>query len=217
MALTQEGENFVRFAKIILEVVPTNLRSFFESKWNIKYPLNKWDDTQTSGLFLMNEIKRRPSGILSSQMKEKLKAGDKNQWDSTTLFFVLLGRLGIIPTMRLFPQRSPPLLVSEEIDKLRLIRNESFAHISAASITNADYHQTVIEIENIFTNLGWMQGLQEIQLIKTRAVSTLQMQVLKEKFKAEKKKNDDFLAIRREFQMLKRWVTFGELGTIYGF
>ena len=210
MALNQEGENFVRFAKIILEVVPANLRTLFESKWNTKYPLNQWDDTRKSGSFLLREINKRPSAMLSSQMKETLKAGDKNQWDSTTLFFVLLGKLGLTPAMRLFPQRSPPLLVSEEIDKLRVIRNESFAHIPAASITNADYHQTVLEIENIFTNLGWMQGLQEIQLIKQTVISTTQMEALKEKFKAEKKKNDDFLTIRREFQILKGWVTFGK-------
>lgn len=206
MALTEEGENFVRLSQIILEVIPKHLRSLFESKWNTKYPVNQWSDTAACGSFLLKEINKvNKSGMKCTfSVKQALTAGDKNQWDCTTLFYILLfSNLELIPKTRMINKRSLPLLISEDVDKLREIRNGSFGHLPSASISKADYQQCISDIEKIFANLGWMQGLQEINSIKNNGVSTSQMATLKTKLKDESRKNDEFLELRKEFEMLK--------------
>lgn len=208
MVLTTEDENFIRLAKIILDIIPDNLRNLFEIEWNKKYPNNQWDGTRTSGSFLWKEIhKKNPQGIKGSSDKQALKFGDHNQWDCTTLFFVLLySRLEIIPNMRVFNQRSSPLRVSEEVDKLREIRNDCFAHLPSSSICEVDYHEAITEIEQVFSNLGWMQGLQDINLIKSSAISTSEMEAVKKKLEIEKKQINE---MAKEFPRLK-WMTYGK-------
>ena len=201
MALTKEGENFVRLAKIILEIVPANLRILFETEWNKKFQNNPWDDTPTSGSFLVKEINK--SGVkCRNDIKQALTTGDKNKWDCTTMSFVLLdSELRIIPKTRSPTQQKPPLLASEEIYKLRKIRNASYAHLDSASINEADYQKVISEIEQIFTNLGW--GLQDIQSIKSCAVSTSEMKALEKKLWEEKRNNEQGLAISKAVHWLK--------------
>eukprot|EP00112_Aurelia_sp_Birch-Aquarium-sp1_P013415 Seg2846.4 transcript_id=Seg2846.4/GoldUCD/mRNA.D3Y31 product="NACHT LRR and PYD domains-containing protein 1" protein_id=Seg2846.4/GoldUCD/D3Y31 len=206
MALTKEGENFVRLAKIILEIVPANLRILFESEWNKKFQNNKWDDTPTSGLFLVKEVKKMkvPRRSFTNDIETALAAGNKNKWDCTILFFVLFySELRIIPKARFLKQKKLPLLPSEEVDKLREIRNGSFAHLASLSIDETEYQQVISEIEQIFTNLGWTQGLHDIQSIKSSAVSTSEMKTLERKLRQEKEKNDRVLV---EMHWLKIWV-----------
>eukprot|EP00112_Aurelia_sp_Birch-Aquarium-sp1_P012257 Seg2576.4 transcript_id=Seg2576.4/GoldUCD/mRNA.D3Y31 product="Nucleotide-binding oligomerization domain-containing protein 2" protein_id=Seg2576.4/GoldUCD/D3Y31 len=214
MALTKEGENFVRLAKIILEIVPANLRIFFETEWNKKFQNNKWDDTPTSGSFLVNEIKKMkvPRRSFTNDIETALAAGNKNKWDCTILFFVLLfSELRIIPKTRSPTQKKPPLLASEEIDKLRQIRNGSFAHLASTSIDETDYQQIISEIEQIFTNLGLTQGLHDIKSIKSRAVSTSEMKTLEMKLRQEKEKNDRVLV---EVHWLKIWVSLVTIAVV---
>ena len=204
MDLTKEGENFVRLAKIILEVIPGNLRILFETEWNKKYQNNPWGNTPASGSFLVKEINRTgvkwPPGV-----KQALATGDKSQWDPTALFFVLLrSELKIIPKTRSEKQRKPPLSVSEEIDNLRDIRNRFYGHLTSASICDADYQQVISEIVQIFTTLTWRQGLQDIQTIKSTPVSTSEMEALKKKLEEEKKRNDELMAIAKEAHMLSK-------------
>ena len=204
MALTKEGENFVRLSKIILEIVPANLRIFFETEWNKKFKNNPWDDTPTSGSLLVKEIKRmnKSRAKWTNDIKQALATGDKNKWDCTTMSFVLLdSELRIIPKTRSPTQQKHPLLASEEIYKLRKIRNASYAHLDSASINEADYQKVISEIEQIFTNLGW--GLQDIQSIKSSAVSTSEMKALEKKLREEKESNDKVMAISKEVHRLK--------------
>ena len=210
MDLTKEGENFVRLAKIILEVIPGNLRILFENEWNKKFQNNPWDNTPASGSFMVKEINK--TGVkLQPGIKKALDTGDKSQWDPTTLFFVLLySELKIIPKTRSPTQRKPPLSVSEEIDKLRDIRNGSFGHLASASIDDANYHKVISKIEQIFKNLSWMQGLQDIQTIKSTPVTTSEMEALKKKLEEEKKRNDELMAIAKKVQMLDNKVNLGE-------
>ena len=210
MDLTKEGENFVRLAKIVLEVIPGNLRILFETEWNKKFQNNPWDNTPASGSFLVKEINRTgvkwPPGI-----KQALATGDKSQWDPTTLFFVLLrSELKIIPKTRSPTKRKLPLSVSEEIDKLRDIRNNFYGHLASASIHGADYQQVMSEIGQIFTKLTWRQGLKDIRTIKNTPVSTSEMEALKKKLEEEKKRNDELMAIAKKVQILDSKVNLGE-------
>ena len=52
--LPQPQANFVAFTRIVLELVPTYLGSYFIMCWNAKYPAHPWLDLPENGELLLN-------------------------------------------------------------------------------------------------------------------------------------------------------------------
>ena len=89
MALTHEEENFFKLCKIVLTLIPENLRAYFKLQWNLMHPHNKWQDSTADGQFLIGLIPQQRLARVS-YLKSVLHTGDSNNWDPTALFFVLI-------------------------------------------------------------------------------------------------------------------------------
>jgi len=168
MDLPIEEVNYVKIAKIVLDVVPKYLRKCFIEVWNVKNPTNKWNSDSKSGIFLVNKI---PSNIKNSSSRvkeiEKLKAGDEAKWDITVLVFVLLDAgLKLVEGSRQPVERKPPLRMSEEIEIIRDIRNDYYGHVKSMSCKMEDFLEIMSKITSVAENIFDEDAESEIEEIK---------------------------------------------------
>ena len=159
IVLTTEGDNFTKLTYIILNVIAKHLRELFVKKWNHKY--EDWNSDGESGVQLY--------GILADSFKKqnkdymtKIKNGNVQQWDTT-----LLCKIFLFSDLNLIENGSS----KSEIDKLRKIRNECFAHPESMSCSNAEFKRIVIEIKNAAHALFGEAAKHEISGIEKSAMS----------------------------------------------
>ena len=170
-----------------------HLRTLFIEKWNQKYPNNKWQSDSVSGNFVLNEIpnaaKKGRNGVYANNMK----SGKENEWDTTTLVYALLhSKLNLIPTCRPDGQRIAPLLISEEIDVIRKIRNEFFAHASSMKCSSTTFKNIEFEIKSAAKNIFGIEAKNDIDQIVQTHITTKMTQQLKDQLQREKQRNDEF-------------------------
>ena len=192
-SLSAEEENFIKVTKIILEVVPMHLRTLFIEKWNQKYPNNKWQSDSASGNFAFNEIpnaaKKGKNGVYASNMQ----SGNESDWDTTTLVYAMLySQLNLIPSCRPDGQRSVPLYISEEIDRIRKIRNEFFAHAASMKCSSATFKGIEFEIKSAAMNVFGIKAKNDIDEIVQTHITTKMTRQQKDQLHGEKKRNDEF-------------------------
>ena len=190
MELSNEEENFVKIAKIVLDVVPHHLRKLFIAKWEEKYPNEKWESNSTSGDALVVEIAKIKK--VDTRYADKLKAGDEQQWDTTILVYVFLysGLNLIDPCRNPIEERNPPLRISEEIDIIRVTRNEFFGHATQMSCPSNDFATLVDKLKSVARNLFGADAEKEIDDIRNlSAQSTVD---LRQRLEEEKNRNDQF-------------------------
>ena len=187
MALSNEEENFVKITKIVLDVVPHHLRKLFITKWEEKYPIEKWQSNNTSGDALVAKI-----ASVNRNYADKLKAGDEQQWDTTVLVYVFLySGLKLIDQCRNPKEkRNPPLRTSEEIDIIRETRNEFFGHATQMSCPSNDFTALVDKLKSVARNVFGADAEEEIDDI--RNLSTQSTADLRQRLEEEKNRNDQF-------------------------
>ena len=187
MALSNEEESFVKIAKIVLDVVPHHLRKLFITKWEEKYPNEKWESNSTSGDALVSKI-----ASVNRNYADKLKAGDEQQWDTTVLVYVFLySGLKLIDQCRNPKEkRNPPLRISEEIDIIRETRNEFFGHATQMSCPSDDFAELVDKLKSVARNAFGADAEKEIDDI--RNLSTQSTADLRQRLEEEKNRNDQF-------------------------
>ena len=196
MDLTSEQENFIKLVKIIVEIVPKYLKKHFITNWDSKFPSQPWANDAASGQYLYNAI---PQSVKKTQAKfnitlqQMILAGNCDTWDPSALFFVLLyACLEILGTSRPRNQRAYPFTVSENIDRLRELRNAFFGHVINMSIPDADFGNISTEINGIIKDIFGTIAEDEIdQIIKAQVTSQLSHD-LKSKLHKEKQINEDF-------------------------
>lgn len=169
MDLTGDKENFSKLTEVILTIVPKYLRQYFKDKWDKKFPQNIWIDSIADGQFLTSKLKCR---YPFTDLKKQLERGNRCDWDSTALLFVLCSTDVVIPGCRAPPHRTQPLRQSENLAELRQIRNDFFAHRVSASIPTTEFNKVISDIEKIFTILNWQNGLQEVESVKQSLIVT---------------------------------------------
>jgi len=187
MELSNEEENFVKIAKIVLDVVPHYLRKLFITKWEEKYPNEKWESNNISGNALVAKIAH-----VNNNYAEKLKAGDEQQWDTTTLVYVLLySNLNLIDQCRKPKEtRIPPLRISEEIDIIRETRNEYFGHLPQMSCPSHDFTAIVDKLKSVAKNIFGADVEKEIDDIGKVPIDTQSTAKLRQRLEEEKTCND---------------------------
>ena len=193
MSLSREEENFIKITKIVLEIFPKYLRSLFIEKWDQKYPNNKWQSDNVSGDFLFNEIPNAAKKGSNRVYANKLQSGNENNWDTTTLVYAMLySELELIPSCRPNGQRSVPLLISEEIDIIRKIRNEFFAHASTMNCSFSTFLDIVSKVNNVAKNIFGIDAEHEVEDIVKSKISTEVADLLKQQLLIEKNRSNDF-------------------------
>ena len=221
MELNDEEENFVKLAKIILDVLPKHLRVFFVDKWNSKYPTNQWTNDAASGQLLHNEI---PQGVKKNKrsfhktLEQMILTGDIERWDPTSLFFVLLSAgLNLIDAPRPMNHRNPPFNESENIDRLRYIRSTVFGHVANMSISAVEFRIISAELEAIAKDVfGNAAEIEIHQIVNSQAETTL-TEPLESQLERE---YELFLNILQGIQFLLisfQWTCFLALSTLFIF
>eukprot|EP00794_Sanderia_malayensis_P018437 gene18436-20286_t len=185
----EEKENFHKLARIILDVLPKNLRQLFKDKWGLKFPNNKWDDTTASGAFLLSQVPKhvkKPMPDISSNLRK----GDTAKWDPTTLFWVFLySGLKLIAPCRVGGPIALPLLESEYINMVREIRNTFFAHAHQASIKKDDF-EYIMEKLKTQTQFGGASLKTELEKIENSPIETELSMNLRQQLEDQKKANN---------------------------
>ena len=192
MPLSREEENFIKITRIVLEIVPKYLRKLFIEKWDLKYPNNKWQSDSASGNFLFNEIpnaaKKGRNGVYANNMQ----SGNESVCDTTTLVYIMLySQLNLIPQCRPDGQRSDPLLISEEIDIIRNIRNEFVAHASTTKCSFLTFLEIIWKVYSVAKNIFGVDAEHEIEDLVKSQITTEVADVSKEQLHIEKNRLDE--------------------------
>ena len=192
--LDREEQNFVKLTKIILDIIPRHLRAFFVNKWNEKFQ-EAWKSDKTSGTTIDNNIpkKRKKQCRFYLNIKEKIQEGNEQKWDITILTFVLLfSGLELIEGCRDKSERDDQLLESEEIDKIREMRNSYFAHIADMRCPSADFVNMLNGIKTAADRLFGQHAKTEICDIESSNIGNEMTKQLKEQLEEEKVRNRMF-------------------------
>ena len=192
MEFTKERENFVKLSYIILDIAAKHLRILFKKKWNEKYNGQKnrnqqWNSDATSGNFLYKKLRksfRDHEG--NKEYVTKMKTGNEQEWDTTTLVKVMLDcGLKLVKGCRPKGQRSIPFRPSEEIAIIREYRNRLFAHIPKMSCTSNDFNEAVSDIKSAAKNLFGEDAEKEICEIENGSLDKGIIERLEKLFKME--------------------------------
>jgi len=186
--LSAEKENFFKLTTIFVDIIPKYLRIFFKEQWDRKYPAHKWQSDEKSGEFLVKEIPnkiKKQGGITQVHIKN-LEKGNEEKWDTTTLVFALLvSGLELIPKCRAPKERSPPLRISEEIDRLREIRNSAFARKKNCSIKSDEFKEVIAGIKSIAERVFNEYAVREIDRVEKSKLETAVIDVLRQQVQME--------------------------------
>ena len=193
MSLSREEEYFVKVTKIVLEIVPKYLRKLFIEKWDQKYPNNKWQSDSASGNFVFTEIPNAAKSGRNGVYASNMQSGNESDWDFTTLVYAMLySQLNLIPSCRPDGQRSEPLLISEEIDSIRKIRNEFFAHSSSMKLPFGTFLEQSWKVYNVAKKIFGIDAELEIEEIVMSNITMDIAELLKQLLSIEQKRNGEF-------------------------
>jgi len=140
-----------------------------------------------------NAAKNGRNGVYARNMQ----SGDENKWDATTLVYAMLySQLNLIPSCRPDGQRSAPLLISEEIDIIRKIRNEFFAHASNMKCSFRPFLEIISQVHSVAENIFGINAKHEIEdLVKSNITIDI-AEHLKQHLSIEQKRNGEFEVCR---------------------
>ena len=193
MQSSDEEKNFVKITQLVLDIFPKYLRKCFIEQWNKKYPSKKWQSDNASGTFFFNSL---PPKVKTSKMRkkenEKLKEGNEQEWDTTTVVYALLQTgLQLVESSRQKDQRNDPLRISEQIELIRDVRN-FVAHASSMSCSSTEFTERLTEIKSKATDIFDKNAVQEIEDIETSRIESQMTAELKKQLEVEKQRNKDF-------------------------
>ena len=194
MALDKEEQNFVKLAKIILDVTPKHLRVFFVKKWNEKFP-QVWGSDKVSGANIDSKIpsQNKKGCRFYLSIKSKILEGNEQEWDITILAFLLLfSGLRLIEKCRKRDERNDPLRESEEIDKIREMRNSYFAHTESMRCSTTEFARIVAGIKTAADKLFGQNAKAEICGIENSIIRNKVTDHVKEQINKQKEYNSMF-------------------------
>ena len=217
MALTGEEENFVKVTKIVVDVIPKYLRKCFIAKWNDKYEMqyNKpWSSDNAIGTFLVSKLPKTVQNNKNREKEiEKLKEGNEQTWDTTTVVFALVQpRPKLIPGSRPKGNRPGQPRISEEIEVIRDVRNLFFAHVPNTSCSNTDLKAIVAKVKAVAKNIFGQDAEDEIDNVVKSQITTKLSVALQKKLDVEINRNRDFNELVCEMEgklsLLMLWMCY---------
>ena len=165
--LSADDSNFVKIAKILLDIIPKYLRVLFKEKWNNKYANQQWESDSSSRSLLLSKLPNEVNNNTSNEAYlHQIKAGDEQSWDTNTLLFVLLkSTLSLIPKCRPTTERISPLLISEEISKITNVRDIFFHSLPFGTCPADDFAKIIVEIKLVAKNVFGEVAEEEIDKV----------------------------------------------------
>ena len=155
----EEQLNYYRICYVTTDILTEGLRKIFKQEWDSRYKatLGEWKDDPKNGLDFWNGESLRNQKKYARLLKTMTR-GNRAEWDCTMLFYAILFSDCI---------HSLNPVVWSNVDKLRLFRNEEFAHIARGHLSDVEFQNAISKVENAFLALGL--STVEIQDVKTQS------------------------------------------------
>ena len=143
---TTEQLNYYRICYVVTDILTEGLRTIFKQEWDNRYKttLGEWKDQPKNGMDFWNgestRNRKRNAGLLTT-----MKNGDRAEWDCTMLFYAILYSdciYSLNPSIR------------SNVDDLRKIRNEEFAHMRRGHLSNGDFQIVIAKVKTALHALG---------------------------------------------------------------
>ena len=158
MKYSEEQLNYFRICYVTTDILTEGLREIFKQEWDSRYKatLGEWkDDPKNGSDFRNGEL--LPNRKKHARLLTTMTKGNRAEWDCTMLFYAILFSDCI---------HSLSTVVKSNVDKLRLFRNEEFAHIARGHLSDVEFQNAISKLENAFLALGL--STVEIQDVKTQ-------------------------------------------------
>ena len=161
---SDEQLNYFRICCITTDVLAEGLRTIFKQEWDNRYKptLGEWKDEPRNGLDFCNgespRNQRRNAKLLATMIN-----GNRAEWDCTMLFYAILYSDCI--------GNSVNAVVKSNVDDLRQFRNEEFAHIPRAHLSEPEFHNAITRVDVAFQALG-LSTLRIQEIRKQRSFPT---------------------------------------------
>ena len=165
---SEEQLNYHRICYVTTDILTEGLREIFKQEWDSRYKatLGEWKDDPKNGLDFWNGESLRNQKKYARLLKTMTR-GNRAEWDCTMLFYAILFSDCI---------HSLNPVVRSNVDKLRLFRNEEFAHIARGHLSDVEFQNAISKVENAFLALGLstvkIQDVKNSNMFSHRAVDT---------------------------------------------
>ena len=146
MEYNEEQLNYFRICHVTTDILTEGLREIFKQEWDSRYKatLGEWKDDPKNGLDFWNGESLRNQKKYA-RLLTTMTRGNRAEWDCTMLFYAILFSDCI---------HSLNPVVWSNVDKLRLFRNEEFAHIARGHLSDVEFQNAISKVENAFLALG---------------------------------------------------------------
>ena len=127
---TNEELNYFRICHVATSLLPPALTTVFKQEWNAHYKAThgEWLNTSKNATDLYNGESHGNQRRLDRDPLLVVKNGNSDDWDCTSLFFVILNSTSIGSVM------NPT--VESNVKDLRDFRNRSFAHVARGKVSD---------------------------------------------------------------------------------
>ena len=185
---SEEQLNYYRICCITTDELTDGLRAIFKREWDNRYAttLGEWKDEAKNGQDFKNMESPR-NQARNQELLATMINGNRAEWDCTMLFYAILFSDCI--------GRGLNAVVRSNLDDLRKLRNQDFAHLPRGQISQPKFQSVIAKVQGTFQALGLSTvKIQEIRNQANFPTSHLN-KVLKEvdKLKQENKVLEDQL------------------------
>ena len=155
---SEDQLNYYRICYVTTDILTEGLREIFKQEWDSRYKatLGEWKDDPKNGSDFLNG-ESLPNRKKHARLLTTMTKGNRAEWDCTMLFYAILFSDCI---------HSLSTVVKSNVDKLRLFRNEEFAHIARGHLSDVEFQNAISKVENAFLALGL--STVEIQEVKNQ-------------------------------------------------
>ena len=155
---SEEQLNYYRICYVTTDILTEGLREIFKQEWDSRYKatLGEWKDDPKNGSDFWNG-ESLPNRKKHARLLTTMTKGNRAEWDCTMLFYAILFSDCI---------HSLSTVVKSNVNKLRLFRNEEFAHIARGHLSDVEFQNAISKVENAFLALGLSNV--EIQDVKNQ-------------------------------------------------
>ena len=151
---SKEQVNYYRICYVTTDILADGLRTIFKQEWDNHYMATKgeWKDEPRNGLDFDREVRNRKPHLLNI-----IKQGNTAEWNCSMLVYAIL-------YSGCFPSVNP--VVQSNVDGLRKIRIEEFAHMPHGHLTDTEFQNAISKVEVAFQALGL--SIAKIQAIRNQ-------------------------------------------------